>query len=170
MPCMGYPPRGHLQGQTRDNSNTRFFRTKTEHIYMCSYIISAVHTCRNISCLKGFTFFIIFHTHMNGTCCWKFIKNKKKQEKWSMSITRTKHVQLFWKDYQNVTFHELKSTLKKGYNWLHIWGVMVVFLFSAARGARKLMKPKHIFDSSGKTELLKFNTVFSIVLRKQTLH
>ncbi len=29
---------------------------------------------------------------------------------------------------QKVTFHELKSTLKKGYNWLHIWGVMIIFL------------------------------------------
>ncbi len=39
----GVPLRGQLQGQTRDNSNTRFFHNKKEHIYMCSYIISVVH-------------------------------------------------------------------------------------------------------------------------------
>ncbi len=70
-------PRGHLQGQTRDNSNTRFFHTKQEQIYMCSYIISVVYMCRIISCLKGFVMFIIFHTYMECICRWKFIKNKK---------------------------------------------------------------------------------------------
>ncbi len=40
---LGVPPRGHLQGQTRDNSNTRFFHTKNEHMDMCSYMISAVN-------------------------------------------------------------------------------------------------------------------------------
>ncbi len=60
----GVPPRGHLQGQTRDNSNTRFFHTKKEHIDMCSYIISVVYICRIISCLKGFTlFYHIPHTY-----------------------------------------------------------------------------------------------------------
>ncbi len=53
----GVPPRGHLQGQTRDNSNTRFFHTKKEHIDMYSYIISVVYICRIISCLKGFALF-----------------------------------------------------------------------------------------------------------------
>ncbi len=38
----GVPPQRHLQGQTRDNSNTRFFHTKKEHIDMCSYIIEIV--------------------------------------------------------------------------------------------------------------------------------
>ncbi len=52
----GTPPRGHLQGQTRDNSNTRFF---TLNIDMCSYIISVVYICRIISCL----FYHIPHTY-----------------------------------------------------------------------------------------------------------
>ncbi len=30
----GVPPRGHLQGQTRDNSNTRFFTLKETHIHV----------------------------------------------------------------------------------------------------------------------------------------
>ncbi len=60
----GVPPRGHLQGQTRDNSNTRFFHTKKEQIYMCSYIISVLYICRIISCLKGFTLlYNIPHTY-----------------------------------------------------------------------------------------------------------
>ncbi len=49
---------------------------------------------------------------------------------------------------KSATLHELKSTLKIGYNWLHIWD----YYFSAAEGARKLMKPKLIFASPGKTE------------------
>ncbi len=51
----GVPARGHRQGQTRDNSNTRFCHTKKEHIYMCSYKIPVVYKCPIISCLKGFT-------------------------------------------------------------------------------------------------------------------
>ncbi len=44
--------------------------------------------------------------------------------------------------------------MKHAYNWLRICGVMQVFYgFSAVGGARKLMKPKHIFTSPGKTEL-----------------
>ncbi len=53
----GAPPQGHLQGQTRDNSNTHFFHTKKEHIDMCFYIISVVYICHIISCLKGFVLF-----------------------------------------------------------------------------------------------------------------
>ncbi len=39
----GVPPPGHIQGQTRDNSNTRFFHTKKEHINMCSCIIYVIY-------------------------------------------------------------------------------------------------------------------------------
>ncbi len=53
----GVPTRGHLQGQTRDNSNTRFFHTKKEHINMFSYIISVVYISRIVSYLKGFKLF-----------------------------------------------------------------------------------------------------------------
>ncbi len=53
----GAPPRGYLQGQTRDNSNTGFFHTKKEHIDMCSYKVSVVYIWRLTSCLKGFTLF-----------------------------------------------------------------------------------------------------------------
>ncbi len=73
----GVPPQGHLQGQTRNNSNMRFFQTKKEHIDMCSYIIFVVYMCRIICCLKGFTLFYHIHTHMECTCRWIFIKNKQ---------------------------------------------------------------------------------------------
>ncbi len=53
-------PQGHLQGQTRDNSNTRFFTLKRNTYTGCSYIISVVHICPIISCLKGFALF--YHT------------------------------------------------------------------------------------------------------------
>ncbi len=33
-----------------------------------------------------------------------------------MPITKTKHVQSFWKDKQKVTFHKLEYTLKKTFN------------------------------------------------------
>ncbi len=60
----GLPPRGHLQGQTRDNSNTRFFQTTKEHIDMCSYIISVAYISHIKSCLKGFAlFYHIPHTY-----------------------------------------------------------------------------------------------------------
>ncbi len=81
----GVPPRGHFQGQTRDNSNTRLFHTKKENIHMCSYIISVVYICRIISCVEGFTlFYHIPHTH---THTWKAyvagnllkIKNRKNE-------------------------------------------------------------------------------------------
>ncbi len=36
----GVSPRSHLQGQTRDNSNTRFYHTKKKHIYSNFRLIS----------------------------------------------------------------------------------------------------------------------------------
>ncbi len=40
--------------------------------------------------------------------------------------------------------------MKLGYNWLHIFEVMIVFCFSVVEGARKLVKLMHIFASPGK--------------------
>ncbi len=76
---------------------------------------------------EGIYFALSYSTHIwNAYIAGNLLKIKK-QEKWSMPITRTKHVHLFWKDKQNVTFHELISTLKIGYNWLNICGVMLDF-------------------------------------------
>ncbi len=64
-------PRGHLQGQTRDNSNTRFSHLHNICIYMCDII----------SYLRVFTlFYHIPHTfgmHMS----LEIYKNKKKTGK-----------------------------------------------------------------------------------------
>ncbi len=63
----GVPTQGHLQGQTREDSNTRFFTQKKEHVDMCSYIIYVVYICRTISCLKGFALsYHIPHTYVAG--------------------------------------------------------------------------------------------------------
>ncbi len=51
------PPQGHLQGQTRDNSNTRFFHIEKEHIHVFLYNICLIYICPIISCLKGFVLF-----------------------------------------------------------------------------------------------------------------
>ncbi len=56
-------PRGHLPGQTRENSNTSFFHTKKEHVY-----IYVVYVCRIISCLKGFNLFCHIHTYIHILC------------------------------------------------------------------------------------------------------
>ncbi len=72
----GVPPQGHLQGQTRDNSNTRFFHTKKEHIDMCSYIIFVVYMCRIICCLKGFTFLSYFTHIWNAHVAGNLLKIK----------------------------------------------------------------------------------------------
>ncbi len=33
------------------------------------------------------------------------------------------------KESQKVLFHKIQETPKKASNWLHIWGVMIIFLF-----------------------------------------
>ncbi len=83
----GVPPRGHLQGQTHDYSNMRFFHTKKEYIYTCSNIISVVYMRRIISCLKGITLFNHI-PHKEGRHLLKIKKRKKRR----MPITKTKHV------------------------------------------------------------------------------
>ncbi len=101
---------------------TRVFFTVKRNIYTCVliYYLSNIHVVSYLV-WTDLLCCIIFHTHTECICRWKFIKNKKR-EKWSMPITRTKHVQLFWKDNQSVTFNEPKSTLKKGYNWFaYLW-------------------------------------------------
>ncbi len=114
--------------------------------------------CR--TCLSYLIFFewinfvLSYSTHIwNAYIAANLLKIKKEKKK--------KHACNKDKTHSIIFFHELKSTLKIGYNWLHIWGVMKVFRFSAAEGARKLMKPKHIFVCPGKTELQK-STPFSL--------
>ncbi len=57
------------------------------------------------------------------------------------------------------------------YSWLHICGeVLVFFCFSAAGGARKLMKAQHVFASSGKNPIIKIHAGFFIVLSMQCVN
>ncbi len=83
-------PRGHLQGQTRENSNMRFFTLKSNtytcvliyypsYIYVVSYLV-----------WRGLLCFIILQTNMECICRWKFIKNKK-LEKWGI-FSATPHL------------------------------------------------------------------------------
>ncbi len=99
-----------------------------------------------VSChilFEGIHFVLSYSAHVWNAYVAGNLLKLKNWKKWSMPTTKTKHFHLFWKDSQNVTFHEPKSTLKIGYNWYHICGVMLVFFcFSAVGGARKLMKPK----------------------------
>ncbi len=76
----GVSPRGHFQGQTRDNSNA-FFHTKKEHIYMCSYIISVLYICHIISCLKGLALFNHIPHTWNAYVAGNLLKIKKTQKK-----------------------------------------------------------------------------------------
>ncbi len=78
------------------------------HTYICAPVFEGVKF--DLSCSTH-----IWNAYIGGN-----LLKIKKQEKGSMPITKTKHVQLFWKDNQDVKFHEPKSTLKIGYNWLHI--------------------------------------------------
>ncbi len=57
----GVPPRGHLQGQTRDNSNTRFFHTKKEHIetYYIGTHVFLYNICR---------IYMSYHILFEGVC------------------------------------------------------------------------------------------------------
>ncbi len=76
------------------------------------------------------------------------LKIKKNGNKWSMPTIKTKNVQIFCEDNQKVAFHELKSILEKGFNWLHISGFMIVFGFSATGG--KIHETSALFASPGK--------------------
>ncbi len=126
MPCMGNPHEVILK-VTLAIIQTSIFYTKKEHVNMCSYIISVVYICRIVSCVKGLSLLYPhpYGMHMSLKFFLEIINAKHeacpKKDKTCSIILK--------KDYLNVTFHKLKSTLKNGYNWLHICGVMVVFLF-----------------------------------------
>ncbi len=57
----GVPPRGHLQGQTRDNSNTRFFKIK-RNIYTCVHIY---YICRIYIYIY---IYMSYHILFEGVC------------------------------------------------------------------------------------------------------
>ncbi len=87
-----------------------------------------------------------------------------------MHLRKTKHVQLFQKDDQNVSFHELEKTLTISYNWLHIWGVMLIFLFKYCLKCAKTNETEECFCFSLKNKIIKIHTVFFTVLSRHRLY
>ncbi len=72
----GVPPWRHFQGRTRGNSNTRFFTLKgITYAWFFIYYLSYVYVVSYLAWCDWLCF-IIFHTHMECICRWKFIKNK----------------------------------------------------------------------------------------------
>ncbi len=60
----GVPPRGHLQGQTRDNSNT-FLHTQKEHIHVFLYNICRIYIYISYYILfEGVCFVLSYSTHI----------------------------------------------------------------------------------------------------------
>ncbi len=131
----GVPPRGHFQGQTRDNSNTRIFTLK-RNIYTCVLMqyLSYIHV---ISYLvwRSLLCFIIFHTHMKCTRRWKFIKNKKTRKMKHAYNKENSHSKF------TVSVVYLVSIVKK-VQAVHIWPSTVRLL------THVLCKPTHFFFHS----------------------
>ncbi len=59
----GVPPRGHLQGQTRDNSNMRFFTLKKTHRHVFLYNICCIYMSYGIL-FEGVCFALSYSTHI----------------------------------------------------------------------------------------------------------
>ncbi len=80
----GVPTRGQPQGQTRDNSNTRYFTLKrnTRHVFL--YNICRKYVLYHIL-FEGFYFVLSYSTHT-----W----NVNAAGNLLMPLTKTKHVQL----------------------------------------------------------------------------
>ncbi len=59
----GVPLRGHLQGQARDNSNTRFFTQKGTYIHVFFYNICRMYMSYHIL-FEGIYFVLSYSTHI----------------------------------------------------------------------------------------------------------
>ncbi len=89
----GVPPRGHLQGQTRDNSNTRFLsHKKGTHMHVFLYNIYRKYMSYHIL-FEGIFFVLSYSTHIWSAFIAGNLLKIKKREKRSMSIKKTRHVQ-----------------------------------------------------------------------------
>ncbi len=61
----GVPPRGHLQGQTRDNSNALFFTLKGTHRHVLLYNICRIYIYMSYHTLfEGVCFVLSYPTHI----------------------------------------------------------------------------------------------------------
>ncbi len=137
----GVPPQGHLQGPTRDNSNTRFFHTKKEHIDMCSYIISVVY-------IYVVSYLVWREYDIVATNEWKK-KCVGLQKTW---VSKRTVCQLIYHvptlGLRNILFP--LSTSSTSYNWISHWIVILIGLFNNSmprcwekyRGAFQLVRMK----------------------------
>ncbi len=77
----GVPPRGPLQGQTRDNSNTRYCTLKGTHIYVFLYNICRIYIYIYMSyhiLFEGVCFVLSYFTHIwNAHVAENLLKTKK---------------------------------------------------------------------------------------------
>ncbi len=74
---------------------------------------------------EGMHFAVSYSTHI---CHVNVAGNLLQMEKKKHAYSKDKHVKLFFKDNPNVMVHAYKLILKIGNNWLHISGVMLMFL------------------------------------------
>ncbi len=86
------------------------------------------------------------------------------------AFKKDKPRQLCWRDDQNVTFHELKSTLEIGLNRLYTCEVMLVFLFKCCGKCAKTHETYAHFHFSWKNRIIKIHAVFFVVLSMQSLY
>ncbi len=76
----GVPPRGHLQGQTRDNSNTRFSHQKGTHIHVFFYNICRLFMSYH-TLFEGVNFVLSYFTHIwNAHVSENLLKIKKREK------------------------------------------------------------------------------------------
>ncbi len=76
----GVPPRGHLQGQTRDNSNTRFFIQKGTHRHVFLYNIRRIYMLYHIL-FEGVCFVLSYPAHIFNAYVAEFFLRNNKREK-----------------------------------------------------------------------------------------
>ncbi len=75
----GVPPRDHLQGQTRDDLNTRF-HAKKEHIHVFLYNICRIHVLYHIV-FEGIYFVLSYSTQRwNVYVAGNLLKIKKREK------------------------------------------------------------------------------------------
>ncbi len=90
----GVPPRGYLQGQTRDNSNTRFFTLKLTHIHVFFYNIFRIYMSYHIL-LEGIYFVLTYSTHIwNAHVAGNLLKIKTRKMKHAYNKDETRLINL----------------------------------------------------------------------------
>ncbi len=77
-----------------------------------------------------------------------------------MPLAKTEYVQSFWIGHQKVVFRELNWTLKMAYNWMEIWGGMIILQLYEVSGN---ICDQSLFLFLLEKQILKTQAVFCIV-------